>query len=136
MVRIFIETKFKGAFANCDGAYSIVLVTEIDGTEYSKVHYGAWKGTTPQRLQVRALIDALNYMRAPEEIEIHIASNYAAVCIKKNQAKSNKELWQEYWDQAAVHKITLVNEVENEYSPAMQVELKHRQFKYMEDRRI
>ena len=75
MVKIFIETKFKGAFANCDGTYSIVLVTELNGKEYSKVHYGAWQGTTPQRLQLRALIDALSYMRAPEKIEIHIASN-------------------------------------------------------------
>ena len=136
MVRIYVETKFKGAFANCDGKYSIVLVTELDGREYSKVHYGAWNNTTPQRLQVRALIDAISYMRKPEELEIHISSNYAAVCNKNHTAKSNQELWQEFWDQAAVHNIKLVNEVVNEYSPAMKVELKHKRLTYLEDRRI
>ena len=136
MVRIFIETRIKGKFADCRGAYSIVLETEIDGTVYTKTHFGAWEHATPQRIQLRAVIDALRYMKTPSLIEIYIKSPYVAAAYRHpDTAKSNRELWQEYEEMAKEHDIEIINESHNEYSPAMITQLRNMKHEYLEDRR-
>lgn len=136
MVRIFIETLIKGKFADCRGAYSIVLEAEINGNIYTRTHFGAWEHATPQRIQLRAVVDALHYMKEPSLIEIHIKSPYVAASYQRcDVAKSNRELWLEYWELAKEHDIEIINESHNEYSPAMITELKNMKHEYLKDRR-
>lgn len=101
-VEIFITTKFHGRLAEGSGAYGIVL--RLEGRpETAKVHVAGWRGLSYQKLNVRAVVEAVQCVTAPVPVKIYLDNAYAAAMMEKGSAGGNahRELWDTYYEAAA-----------------------------------
>lgn len=117
-VDIFIQTNFKGSFAKGEGAYGILLQTMQGGIPRTKEHYAGWSGTTPQRLNIRAAAEALNYMTAPCDVTIHTGSCYVkSVADSGDHKGKHKDIWMAFFAaRNRMKSVTIQQEGRHEYS--------------------
>ena len=101
------------------GGYGAVLIYGDHAREIS----GAEPGTTNQRMELRAAIEALRALRQPCRIRLHSDSAYLINCFQqrwyenwirngwKNRSKKpveNRDLWEELLRLSAVHDVEWV----------------------------
>lgn len=101
-VEIFITTKFNGRVSKGSGAYGIAL--RLEGRpETAKVHVAGWRGLSYQKLNARAVVEAIQCITAPVPVHIYLDNAYAAAMIEKGSAEGNahQELWETYFETAA-----------------------------------
>lgn len=116
-VEIFITTKFTGKVTNGAGAYAILL--QMAGEENTaKIHAAGWKGLSYQKLNVKAVVDAISYMTAPANIHITLDNAYAEHMIEKGNAVGNayRELWERYYKKAAKMDSVTVERTRHPYT--------------------
>lgn len=100
-VEIFITTKFHGRLPEGSGAYGIVL--RLAGRpETAKVHIAGWRGLSYQKLNARAVVEAIQCITASVPVRIYLDNAYAAAMMEKGNAGGNahQELWETYYEAA------------------------------------
>lgn len=98
-VDIFITTKWKGNFAKGKGSYGIILQVEQNGNPITKEHYAGWDNLSIQKLQVRSVTEAIQYITRPCDVVIHTDSFYIVFVIdEKNTNGKYQELWETFFD--------------------------------------
>lgn len=116
-VEIYITTKFHGRVSKGSGAYGIAL--RLEGRpETAKVHVAGWRGLSYQKLNARAVVDAIQCITAPVPVHIYLDNAYAAAMIEKGNAEGNahQELWETYFKTAAkLQEVTVERVAEHEY---------------------
>lgn len=116
-VEIYITTKFHGRVSKGSGAYGIAL--RLEGRpETAKVHVAGWRGLSYQKLNARAVVDAIQCITAPVPVHIYLDNAYAAAMIEKGNAEGNahQELWETYFETAAkLQEVTVERVAEHEY---------------------
>lgn len=115
-----------GACANNPGAggYGIIMIyNSSDGKEHIKEFSKGFSLTTNNRMELLAVIDALNYLRKPCKVELYSDSKYVIDAINqkwldgwiqknwklntKNPVK-NIDLWKEFLKAQKNHKIDFI----------------------------
>lgn len=97
-VDIYITTTFHGDFKRGNGAYGIILSTMLCGKEKIKQHYAGWDGISRQKLNVRAVTEAIQYINMPCDVVIHTDSPYVQYVIENgNTNGSFIELWTSFF---------------------------------------
>lgn len=137
LVKIYIEILIAGRFDRCKGKYSCVLEIEHNGIPVSKVHYGAWKEISLQRLQLRACITAMEHMVRESEVEIHINAPSIKSMFTSEKTSfpaKNKDLWKRFMELCEKHLVTIVQEKQNICSEAMRQQLKNMDIEYQEEK--
>lgn len=67
-VDIYITSQFMGRVTKGRGVYGIVLVTQINGKKYAKAHVAGWNDISYQKLNARAVVDAIQCMKKPADV--------------------------------------------------------------------
>ena len=116
-VEIFITTKFHGKVSKGSGAYGIAI--RLKGRpETVKIHIAGWKGLSYQKLNARAVVEAIQYITAPVPVHLYLDNAYAAAMIEKGSAEGNahRGLWETYFETAARLEVVTVERItEHEY---------------------
>jgi ribonuclease HI len=101
------------------GGWGVVLLYG----EHRKELSGAEKMTTNNRMEIKAVIEALKLLKEPCHVKVHSDSAYVVNCFKqgwiknwlrngwrnsKNQPVENKELWEELWELMSKHEVEYV----------------------------
>lgn len=94
------------------GGYSAIIIHE--GKIVKKLYQG-FKNTTNNRMELMAVLAALQYFDDPEELEIYSDSQYVVSSIQKGSAKrwfeendiskKNLDLWHEVLDLLEKHNV-------------------------------
>lgn len=142
-VNIYIDQQFNGNFKSGDGRFSVVLEVQTEKGPVTRVHYKGYTGTSKNRLAILACTTALEYMKRPCKVTIHIDSPYVTVSADKLEEwqeqgiekHKNYDLWKKYIDLARIHMVNFVQAKENQYSPAMRVQMNVAEFITLEDYR-
>lgn len=101
------------------GGWAALLVTERGGERHERVLVGADSATTNNRMELMAVIEGLNALKVPCEVEVVTDSNYVVKGItewvhgwvmrgwKTSQKKpvENQDLWRALLDAAARHEV-------------------------------
>lgn len=116
-VEIYITTNFHGKVSRGSGAYGIVL--RLAGRpDTARYHITGWRGLSYQKLNVRAVVEAIGYITEPVSALMYLDNAYAVTMIKKGDARGNahRELWERYYETAAgLKEITVERIREHEY---------------------
>lgn len=136
-VDIYIITEFQGKISLGNGSYAILLETTLNGSTCRKIHIAGWRGLSLQKLATRAAVEAIQYMRTPSEVVIHMDSPYAVNVMKSNKAagKVHEELWKMYFD--AVNNMKSVEvlwEKDHKYKEQMLKQIKSGSYSVVNDR--
>lgn len=125
-VDIFITTTFKGNFACCTGAYGIILQLMVDGAPKTKKHLAGWAGLSYQKLNVRAVVEAIGYMQAPCDVIIHTDNPYIESVIKSGGSDGKYgTLWLDFFAaKNRMKSVTVKRERRHEYTSYLKNELK------------
>lgn len=134
-VDIFITTTFKGNFACCTGAYGIILQLMVNGTPKTKKHLAGWSGLSYQKLNVRAVAEAMGYMQAPCDVIIHIDNPYIESVIKSGGADGKYgTLWLDFFAaRNRMKSVTVKREKHHEYASYLRNELKKENYTIVAD---
>lgn len=115
-----------GACANNPGAggYGIIMIyNSTNGIEYIKEFSKGFKMTTNNRMELMAVIDALNSLKKPCEIELYSDSKYVVDAINQKWLESwvqknwklnsknpvkNIDLWKKFLEAQKNHKIKFI----------------------------
>lgn len=106
----------------CDGSYQSSInsggwsaIVVKDGVVVKKLYQG-YIGTTNNRMEIMAVIGALNYFKTPTNIKIYSDSQYVvnSICNKhvykwfdeKDYSKKNLDLWFKLLDLLDLHNVT------------------------------
>lgn len=135
-VDIWIITRFSGKFSCGSGEYGIMLKTKVNDLPVHKIHCAGWNSTSYQRLQVRALVDAIGRMTKPADVVIHIDSVYASyVAGNEAEIKAHTDLWQQFVDKSKkMISCQVIREIDETYKAAILKELEKHQFRARKDK--
>lgn len=135
-VDIWIITKFRGKFSKGSGEYGILLETKMNELPVRKVHCSGWKDISYQRLQVRALVDAIGRMTKPADVVIHMDSVYAGyVAENEAEVKAHADLWQQFREKRdQMISCRVIREIDEKYKTAILKELRKHQFRMRKDK--
>lgn len=135
-VDIFITTTFKGNFADCTGAYGIILQLMVSGTPKTKEHYAGWSGLSYQKLNIRAAAEAINYMQTPCDVVIHTDNPYIESVIKTgDHGGKHNDLWLDFFAaRNRMKSVTVKREKHHEYDSYLRNELRKGNYTTVEDR--
>jgi ribonuclease HI len=101
------------------GGWAVVFVLGKHELEFS----GAERGTTNQRMELRAAIEGLRALRRPSRVTLYCDSSYVVECFlqgwwrrwlengwrsSKRQPVGNRALWEELLELTTVHQVTWV----------------------------
>ena len=135
-VEIFVTTKFSGKVTNGKGAYAIAL--RLEGKpETAKIHVAGWRNLSYQKLNTRAVVDAIQCMVAPAHIVLYIDNLYAEHMIEKGTAKGNahQELWNTFFEIAEhMESVKVIRDVKHLYSERLIQEINAGGYSVIEDR--
>lgn len=135
-VDIFITTDFAGNFASCAGAYGIMLQVMKDGRPVTKEHYAGWSGISYQKLNVRAAVEAIQYVTVPCDVVIHIDNAYVQGVAESQKTQGKyKELWLQFF--AACNRMKSVRverESKHEYTRYLKKEIARERFTVVKDK--
>ena len=142
-VSAYIEQSFQGNFKEGDGKYSIVLELETAKGIVTREHYRGYRNTSKNRLAILACIEALEHITKPCEVNIFLSSPYMETSsrwlnkwVKEGlENRKNGDLWKKYRAVAEKHLVTVKNQKQNSYSPAMKVQLGMKEMIWLEDYR-
>ena len=116
-VEIFITTEFHGRVSKGSGAYGIAI--RLAGRpETVKIHMAGWRGLSYQKLNARAVVEAVQYITAPVPVHIYLDNAYALAMIEKGNVEGNahRELWESYFARAErLEGVTVERVMEHEY---------------------
>ncbi|MFA9290543.1 MAG: ribonuclease HI [Solirubrobacteraceae bacterium] len=98
------------------GGYGIVM--QLAGTNYCKEYSGGFKNTTNNRMELMAVIVALEKLNKPNiEVDVFTDSKYVHDAIEKKwiqkwvkinfKDKKNKDLWLKYLEVSSNHKVKI-----------------------------
>lgn len=135
-VDIYITTRFSGDFKSGNGAYGIVLSTMLRGKEEIKEHYAGWDGISRQKLNVRAAMEAINYIHTPCDVVIHTDSPYVQYVIENGNTNGKfPALWLSFF--AARNRMESVKvelEPKHKYHLHLQLGLEKENYSTINDR--
>jgi ribonuclease HI len=101
------------------GGWAVVFVLGAHELEFS----GAERGTTNQRMELRAAIEGLRALRHPSRVTLYCDSSYVVECFiqgwwrrwlengwrsSKRRPVDNRALWEQLLELTAVHEVTWV----------------------------
>lgn len=135
-VDIYIITLWKGTnFAKGSGAYGILLEVVKDEVPYTKEHYAGWENLSYPKLQLRAVVDALNYMIRPCEVRIHMDQGYVTGAWEhKNNNGKYEELWEALKQKASkMDKVDIDLDGDHEYASYLKRQLEEGQYPSIND---
>ena len=135
-VDIWIITRFSGKFSNGSGEYGIMLEAKVNDLPVRKIHCTGWEDISYQRLQVRALVDAIGRMTKPADVVIHIDSVYASyVAGNEAEVKAHTDLWQQFIEKSKrMISCRVIREIDETYKAAILKELEKHQFRMRKDK--
>lgn len=106
------------------GGYGAVLIyTDAAGTEHRKELSGGYRRTTNNRMEILAVVVALEALRRPCDVEVHSDSQYVVNAVTKRwiagwqrngwktaakKPVKNPELWQRLVEAMRPHKVRLL----------------------------
>lgn len=135
-VEIFITTKFSGKVTKGKGSYGIVL-RKAGERATAKVHIAGWRNLSYQKLNARAVVDAIQYMVAPAHVHIILDNAYAEHMIQKGNAGGNahQELWEIFYKAAGSMKSVEVERItKHEYTDKLLERINAGNYPVIEDR--
>jgi len=116
------------------GGYGIVMLYDMQkGSTYKKAFSKGFIITTNNRMELMAVVDALNLLKKPCEVELYSDSKYVVSAIKNNWLEKwstkgwktnsgkvkNIDLWKGYLKASQPHKIKVIwvkGHAQNEYN--------------------
>ncbi len=117
-VEIFITTKFTGKVTHGNGAYGIAIRTEKRPETMSSYVMG-WRGLSYQKLNVRAVVDAIQSINHPSQVKMFLDNVYAIHMIEKGMIDAKYSyagLWKTFQDVSAdMEKLIVVRQKNHEY---------------------
>lgn len=108
MIKIYTDGSYKSS--TDQGGYGVVIT--VNDKVHKILHYG-YKNTTNNRMELMAVIAALEYFKKPSELKIYSDSNYIVNCINGNYiynwfddgSKQNMDLWKKIINLIKFHKV-------------------------------
>ena len=134
-VDVYIDTYFKGRGNSGEGVYTLVL--ELIGKNNIPKTRTSVKGilhTTKNRTAMLAVIEALERFKEPCYVTVHINNNYVVQSMEQDWTKEkNKDLWIKLIELSAIHETKYMFAQRNQYTAAMESEMKHMEIDFEED---
>ena len=140
-VNIYIYTEYHGSLANGSGKYHYIMETiyEKDGEEIPVTlkDYAACKDITRNKLELIALVKALEHMRLPSNITVYTKSDYLSSSYSnwmenwvtndfKSKGKEIKhaDLWRYVSEQRDIHNMQIIRVDKTSYTKVQEIELR------------
>ena len=136
-VDIYITSQFMGRETKGRGVYGIVLVTQINGKKYAKAHVAGWNDISYQKLNARAVVDAIQCMKKPADVLIHLDNAYAEHMIEKGGAAGNAyaALWSTFFERVKLmEKVEVKRCPQHEYTEYLNQRIREGKYSIMKDR--
>lgn len=150
-VNIFINIYHTGHLKKGTGTYAITLeYIKKSGEPETRLSYGGYTDTTKNRTALHAILVALERLKKPCLVNIHINVPYVTepfsqgwiqhwdieTWTKKGKPIPNAELWKPILEQTRIHRIQFFNAPINPYTLYMESEMKRNKFEYKEDTHV
>lgn len=135
-VDIYITTVFRGDFRRGSGAYGIVLSTMLRGKEEIKTHCAGWDGISRQKLNVRAVAEAIQHINMPCDVVIHTDSPYVQYVIENGNTNGKfPELWMTFFAaRNRMNSVTVERESRHKYRTPLKLEIEEGNYATVNDR--
>lgn len=107
-----------------------------NGEPATKEHYAGWNGISYQKLNVRAAVEAIQYITEPCDVVIHTDNQYVQGVVGFRQTNGKyKELWLQFF--AACNRMKSVRverESKHEYTRYLKQEIAKGRFTMVKDK--
>ena len=105
--------------------------------KYAKAHMAGWNDISYQKLNARAVVDAIQCMKKPADVLIHLDNAYAEHMIEKGGAAGNAyaALWSTFFDRVKLmEKVEVKRCPQHEYTEYLNQRIREGKYSIMKDR--